>query len=1412
MSGKFRFISLTDSSLLIADSSDTGIEIDEAFGLNLSFLDVRITHEQLLRFFLLSDNARVFDFFSRIVYYRRKFFEEIPTEDVVKLAVALATEFEELFLEDTDFEYFHLRRRLPQDNILFSESISTPRIVREDELLFLSEKVARRLPDLIAKHATADEKTAFEYIVEFFDERLDLLHIQNTRPEDTLELLEVLNAYKFVGPKEPVYTKEKATKLRGLQAPHETQILDPFGDGSVPQKPGFDHIVELLDERVDLIRIRGAIQQATGTKEVFLITKVIENPNDKIFSVVQELLKLHKKINLDPTALSLDIAYLQTGRNTSPNITNFIDFDFFKNIEDSTKLLDNRLVLGLAENLRDRVYQKDDSLNTIGKAAKHATNTSGKPDFDFIVEIDSLPKKKVDIPFEDDSTLQDVLLQASSSILRDRIYQKDTSSNLVRKPAKHFTNTSGKPDFDYIVEVNAQRDSTNSLTNFVDLTPNKINSENLLAKEAFLGAAKAALFKNNAYTSPKLAKTIKNYFTTIQNTLEGTVEGYEGNTQTNVGATVRRNPTTPRPEGGFVDLGPNKVKSENLLAAQSILHKGLVAGSGNGLLNKVFFNQNLKFNKFIDKTVPVYFATTFSRTGSNAHSPGSPKIRWLNSPTYELVDPYYIERQQKLGLTWADTGVESHWLDATNTFTVADHDPRIQYQSDSESREDFALVDDGHGKLAGDFTNLEGADYKIRVPEWGGQATGWRLTPGPVYYDTLDSSGKRILYKRDYQQLINSSGFSEAELGRSPNYVIVNGARVQQGYLQQPIRATGKTILEKLEALGILGGTFSFKETPRNPYDFSRAIDVVANFARSKPLEIDRVSAFFYPNGQHPEGEPEDVELKRTLGRRKEFIYVGYQGPIYDTQGNLLAVYDLQKVSKDFKNSHKKILTSLGKTFEGIIGAAESEYEGKSRFHHIHGASRQLPLDRSFLRSRRYRADGGTSDVKVSGNKNNKEVIYIGRVGPIYDDQGNVIANYNLQKIVKAFKNSHKKTILYTNKLVEAIQGIPNENISQADTIVAASLAKINTSRAFVKQEKFAIKEFLEIDEGDPSLLDIIPKFLNNARINLATEQPSGNDIVRRWGNDIYISYTQENFKRSDQGGYSYTGFNTYTANNPLEDWQRPGYGPTISVAPYDGTYNYSKGIAWNGDFSFNTFDNTPYYYNSTRNAAFLFSTVSQEWVFVTDFNGNNEEANPVNSSNTKRPFGSFSVVDPVYGGILNLNIVYNNYVRTFGPFFETFWFNTGNIENIYGGEVQYPYTANNGDTVYPSHTGRKLYMATDGHLYMPLYRVIGTGVASGGSLSTQLYGTPPGGIWKKVSDKTFLDLRPNVGEILAPVGVQAKNTATDKTFYQRKVGYNRTHTETVEAADPGSAFIPVYCASYFLEPYVSEVGKFANF
>ena len=1427
MSGKFRFISLTDNSLLIQDSEDTAIEIDDAFGFSLSFFDLRITHEQLMRFFLL-DEVYQEDFFSRIAHYHRKFFEEIPTEDAVKLAVALATEFEELFLEDSDFEYFHLMRRLPQDNVLFTESVIAPRIKTQNELLFTADRVSKRLPDLLARHATQDEKSDLDFIVELFDERLDLIHIQNRLPKEIAELNEVFNVYRFQGPRERVFTEEVVTRARGIVAKHETQLVDPFGDGSVAQKPGFDHIVEFLDERLDTLLIRPPIQIGMGALEQIFVARKVD-PNDRVFTAVQEALDFHKVVNGDPNALSRDIAYIQTKRDTANRLLNYVKFThIIKTVQESAELNDDVLSTALSQIEQDRVYNEDKSKWLWKHNALHSPTPASRSTKNIIVgtfaqrglyqtnpgfSTNEIIPNQVSFfankNFNDDiGEANDTLLNVSSpSILKDQFFQEDKSSWLWKHNAKHSTNTGGKSGLDFVVEVNAQRDPANAPNNFVSFFANKnFNDDIGEAQDTLVNISNSTALQDLIKSEAKPSKFFKNFHTTITKlSTGGTVEGREGHTADDAYG-----------EDDDV-LKPGLGKKEEVKVQDRVLNR-----AGRPLLpirDRVNFDQIQKHTLQINKTVPVFFATDFVYGGSQRRGPGTPLIKFDSNINNPVVDPLYVKKYNEIYRylrdpitgnlkypTFASVGVPSFLIDGTNTFTTPyPQDSRIIFQPDSKHREDYVMIDDGHGSLSGDFHNPTGAEYKVLRPIWRGANIGWS-TLSNNFHPTKTPEGRRIMFHRDLTPLDRSRGQVAVPVYNS------DGVQVGTQLAQLNVQATGKSVLEKLRDLGRLGGLF-FRRLGVEYLNSSAAVNSVAsNIAGTLPtVATDRVSAFFYPWQQNPPGQPEDVKLKKSLGVRKEFVQFGG----IDLNGN-----SLERIGKFFKNYHNvRVLNQLQtKKVDGKVGGAESNNTTPiSRFVAASKAPKDIYFDRLLLRSRRYPEAAGESDVILKSN---------------IQPQGEEA--YAKENNSNHFSNSVKNNLYYFGKIVEGITGIPNESIHATETFISAK-NRIAESRAFIRQEFFAKKQSIEIREEDPSPLSIITEFDSSGnRINLNTERPTTTRTVRRWKDRIYVSYANLQNRRTDQGAYTYTAFNTYTASNPLEDWQRSGYGPTIQFtsSKYDRTYNYKTGYAWNGYSIAPTFDDTPYYVYIPSSGGsgwgFFWYDAENQWVFIDGVGTSGgqlrtgsggivgiDEANYyiqfLTASNPERPTGSHTLPDIVNGGLVNFSFYFPPYTPSYAIQTVYKWQGLGKIVDIMGGDVQYSV----GSTNVQNKRG-KLLFGSDGHLYVLLYNVGGLGVfPTTGTVSDNLTGTPPpaGGSWRQVSYRTYANLQqPVPGEFLEPVGVQAKNTSTDKTFYKRVVNYRRTHTETVEAADPGSAFIPVYCASYFLEPYVSEAGKSANF
>lgn len=1428
MSGKFRFISLTDSSLLIEDSSDTGIELSDAFGYSLSFLDVRITHEQLLRFFILSDNARAEEFFSRIVTYRRKFFDEVYEEDVIKLAVSLATEFEELFADDQNFAYEHLMRRLPQDNVLYKESVLTPRTKTENELLFTAERVSKRLPDLLARHATQDEKSDLDFIVEIFDERVDLLHLQGRLPKEIVELNEAFDAYRFQNARERVFTEDVVTRARGLVAKHETQLADPFGDGSVPQKPGFDHIVEFLDERIDTLLIRPPIQIGMGALEQIFVARKVD-PNDRVFTAVQEALNFHKVVNGDPNVPSTDIAYIQTKRDTANRLLNYVKFThIIKTVQEATELSDAVLSAALSQIEQDRVYNEDKSkwlwkhnalrgrpsgvagskpnptiVGTFAQRGLYQTNPGFSNNEIIPNQVSFFSGKN----FNDDiGELNDTLLNLSSpSVLRDQFFQEDKSAWLWKHNAKHATNTGGKSGLDFVVEVNAQRDPASD--NFVSFFSGKgFNDDIGEAQDNLVNISNSTALQDLVKSEAKPSKFFKNFHTTITKlSTGGTVEGREGHTADDTYG-----------EDDDV-LKPGLGKKEQVKVQDRVLNR-----AGRPLLpirDRINFDQVKKHTLEINKTVPVFFATDFVYGASQRRAPGTPLIKFDSNINNPVVDPLYVRKYNEIYRylrdpitgnlkypNFASVGVPSFLIDGTNTFTTPyPQDGRIIFQPDSKHREDYVMIDDGHGSLSGDFHNVTGAEYKVLIPVWRGPNIGWS-TLSHNYHPTKTAEGRRIMFHRD----LTSVDASRAQVV-VPVYNS-DGVQIGTQLEQLNVQATGKSVFEKLRDLGRLGGLF-FRRLGVEYLNSSAAVNSVAsNVAGALPtVATDRVNAFFYPFQQNPPGQPEDVKLKKSLGVRKEFVQFGG----IDLNGN-----SLERIGKFFKNYHNvRVLNEFQtKKVDGKVGGAESNNTTPiSRFVAASKAPKDIYFDRTFVRSRRYPEAVGESDVILKSN-----------IQPQGEEAHAKENNSN------HFSNSVKNNLYYFGKIVEGITGLPNESIDATETFISAK-NRIAESRAFIRQEFFAKRQSIEIRDEEPSPLSIITEFDSSGNpINLNTERPTTIRTVRRWKDRIYVSYANLQNRRTDQGTYTYTAFNTYTASNPLNDWQRSGYGPTIQLtsSKYDRTYNYRTGYAWNGFAISPTFDDTPYYaYIPSNNGSgwgFFWYPAKNHWVFIDGIGtsggqlrtgssgivGIDEEnfyIQFLTASDPKRPTGSHTLPDTANGGLVNFSFYFPPYTPSYAIQTVYKWQGLGKIVDIMGGDVQYPV----GNTNVLNKQG-KLLFGSDGHLYVLLYNVGGLGVfPTTGTVNDNQTGTPPpgGGSWRQVSYRTFANLQqPVPGEFLEPVGVQAKNTSTDKTFYKRVATYRRTHTETVEAADPGSAFIPVYCASYFLEPYVSEAGKSANF
>ena len=1472
MSGKFRIDSLIENSLLIADTSDTAIEIDDASVSLLSFLDVRITHEQLLRFFLL-DEVFQEDVFAKIVHYRRKFNEVLITPELVSKQPALSEDEELLTVEK--FDYFHLRRRLPQENILFSDSIVTPKVKTKNELLFTSDRVSKRLPDITARHATKDEKSDFDFIVEFFDEQIDFILIRNRPQFDAARVLEVPNIYRYTNPRDLVFLEDSIKRVQAITAPHETQLVDPFGDGSVPQKPGFDHIVEFLDERVNTLLFRAPIQQGASSVENFIISRIVD-PKDKVFTSQEEDKTIGKQFNTNANTPSKDIFYTTTARNSAATnpLLNFVKFTLIGKLkQDKVSSSDSIASISKVTDIQqDRLRTLDTATWLFGKQLNiNAISSAGTTNKN-IVYAQSVPGKFKLIlkqshkPVQDNLKTLDSILSAKSHLLSDKIYQEDDAPWLFNKFARHATQlvdpfgdgrVAQKPGLDFIVAVQAER-AADPLFNFVKLGATLgLKSEDAFVKEDALVFSDVLLNTDRINFVSSQKKTIANSHRVLEVNPHNpllSIQGIRDETQEEVGITVRRYPQTrphpgvpaaPRHTLGFVDLGPGK----NPLSEVELTDKlPQLSSATKTFKDRLHFEEVRKEKYFINKDLPVEFITDFQQSGVSARTPGAPKIK--SHTSFNQVTDSYYERawntfykhqlKQTQGGYWNSSGVwvppvyqptypnissmygAGHWIDGTNTFPTLPNRELAWFQADSGRREDYALVADAEYSLEGDFYSFMGGGYKTRYRYWTNPFQTWFSGPYS-YFPTKDAQGKRVLFYREFTNRdLNDS--------RAPRYLINSqGVKYQSGYNKGRLRYSGITVFQKLARLGLLGGTFQ-KRRSLTPFLSNNAgIKVTPPLISSSgntSVQTDRVGAFFYPYLQNPVGTPEDVILKETRGPIKSFLRAGYVGPVNDALGNYLYDVKLETISKHFSNYHRKTFLNPfdNQYIEGLFGGAESSFAEKSILTNISYALPRFPLDTGFVRSRRSGADG-TSDVKMTPNRVQKDDILLSYIGPIHDALGNYLYDVKLETVGKNFKNSSRKLIInQVQQLIEGIEGAPNETLNFQDfPLVISGSSPIVSDRFYIGNEKVSKARETYINDGEVSLYEIIPDFdSSGALINLNKEAPSSLYQLRRWGKNLYASESILVNRRTDVGGYTYTAYNTYTPNNVLESWQRPGYGPGTSTL---GSFNYSTGFFWKGSYLAHDGStlSTPYYYNSATKTAFLWNSVAGYWVLVTDIDisisnilgsyGQNGFIQPLtNRTDPTRPSaGNFTYEDTVNGGLINDYILYPPYNIPSGLQSEFRWRDLGNIEAIYAGDINYNITYPGGGPGYASNPRLKLLKGSNDHLYVILY--YGSGVLTSGNISNSQVGNGSGTSWQQASYLTLVEKQtPVPGETLSPIFIASENSATDNTFVQQLRHFDRTHTETVEVADPGSAFIPVYCASYFLEPYVSEDGKSASF
>lgn len=375
------------------------------------------------------------------------------------------------------------------------------------------------------------------------------------------------------------------------------------------------------------------------------------------------------------------------------------------------------------------------------------------------------------------------------------------------------------------------------------------------------------------------------------------------------------------------------------------------------------------------------------------------------------------------------------------------------------------------------------------------------------------------------------------------------------------------------------------------------------------------------------------------------------------------------------------------------------------------------------------------------------------------------------------------------------------DKVSGKDVVAAIA----NAQQQIIKSEKIITtslsKNFIarSINE-EKQLLALIA----DGPTNPYYEAPTTEAVLTKVGNSLYASYSTLE-TQSSYTTVQYTNLNQYTVTNIPVYSLLPYYltGVEGVAAPYAGNFTYSTGVAYSalGGGTISA-PNQPYYSNG--NAAFIWDLDNEYWLMTTgiDFSSSSlfrQIATTIDSltshtTSTNPNLGNITVSDPA-GGLANYTLQQNTPSPVISIVRRYFWRYLGQIDSIFEGAA--PTTG--------TIIGGKLYQHSNGHIFTyldPLRR------AFGGSYSAvyNLNNIPAigGSGWIQVSYRT--------GASLTPPGETLSILAAQDDYFARFMQYKREYTETIKVADPGSAYIPVYCASYFLEPYVSEAGKNAIF
>ena len=795
----------------------------------------------------------------------------------------------------------------------------------------------------------------------------------------------------------------------------------------------------------------------------------------------------------------------------------------------------------------------------------------------------------------------------------------------------------------------------------------------------------------------------------------------------------------------FVNLGPGLHKEEVAQFLDKFLNSGKTSvdvlardrlGTSEDKINRVYH---------VNKSIP----RTFSQEEHRQTSPVDFNEPAIKNPAAVNTrpashDPYFT-------YLW-----QNFYKDTVNPITGQLEYPSIYHPRfrpvdiDDRRREDYAFASAGNDSLRGDtdprYASANGVAYYRLIPVWDGQQ--WRSPAGnPSIYNTFpthNAVGRRInLGLRAFTPL-------DFEKARKAIY---NSEGQLIGYQQLPLGApTGETVWDSLRRAGITLGRFQLHLKPGSIEDAPTGFteNIVAKAESLVPY--DRVLFGFYNPGQNPLGQPEDVKLKKSLGRRRDIAeLIGRR---------------FKRVEMRFSEANSR----PGEVFKGkdlIAALADKAQIEHDRFHAFFNPRGHVTPDVNFAQGKGV----PTEIIKLEGTPAKR----------LETEKGPEL-------------NAQTKTTLNAIAYAQA-------QVLNSEKIITSSFSRNLLARS--------------IDEG-VRILHLIPSGPYNPYVE---PPPNNQGVITRVGEDLYASYSVLTGIQTTSV-YTYTNLNEYT-ERVIPDYELGPLGWLGSSPPptaYAGSYSYQQRSGGGYVYRYGTLNwvRGRHYFSTgswgTTSAGFFWDDIRNHWVLLknVDFQDNLGPFEDVidlpSRTNSLDPGpGAITFSDPIHGGLINSYLFRGTVSRPTTIVPRLFWEKLGSIESLFEGDA--PVYDSNGPSVQNLFKQSSVYRHTDGHLYLWLFSVkFDLGGGYGNSFfGTNYTGTSIGGAgWIKISNRTGASLTPP-GEILSIL------TALD-TEYSRKIKYDRPHTETIKVADPGSAYIPVYCASYFLEPYVSEAGKSANF